>query len=209
MAANIGMKRTIWTIFNIFIVLLLLLSLSSPVSAEAGEWILTGSLNTARYVQSTTLLSDGKVLITGGWSGSSHLASAEIYDPDTHIWTATGSMNSVRVGHSISLMSNGKVLVAGGAISDFIMINSAELYDPINEKWTYTSSMNNARQNHTATQLPNGEVLVVGGKNGQTHSSAIASCELYDPSTGIWTNTVSLNIARDGHGLRFYLMAEC
>ena len=45
-----------------------------------------------------------------------------------------------------------------------------------------------ARQRHTATLLPNGKVLLAGGLGPSP-----ASAELYDPSTGIWSATGSLN----------------
>src|SRR5215831_4537801 len=59
--------------------------------------------------------------------------------------------------------------------------------------WTYTGSLNTPRARHTATLLPNGKVLVVGGSD-----TAPASAELYDPSTGTWSPTGSLNVIRWG-----------
>ena len=56
---------------------------------------------------------------------------------------------------------------------------------------------------HTATLLPNGMVLVAGGRDGIsfTPSDVLASAELYDPASGTWTATGSLNTARDcSHG---------
>ena len=53
-----------------------------------------------------------------------------------------------------------------------------------------------ARRIHTATLLPNGMVLVAGGSG---NSGYLASTELYDPATGTWTATGSLNTARDSH----------
>src|SRR5262249_55713749 len=59
------------------------------------SWTATGSLGTARYVHTATLLPSGKVLVAGGtdWtviSGSIYLSSAELYDPAAGTWTATG-----------------------------------------------------------------------------------------------------------------------
>ena len=49
---------------------------------------------------------------------------------------------------------------------------------------------------HTATLLQNGKVLVAGGLTTSWHS---ASAELYDPASGTWTATGSLNTARSYH----------
>ncbi len=62
--------------------------------------------------------------------------------------------------------------------------------------FTLTGSMNVARWYHTATLLNNGKVLVAGGLDG---SSATASAELYDPSTGTWSTTGSMAVARYKH----------
>ena len=48
---------------------------------------------------------------------------------------------------------------------------------------------------HTATLLPNGKVLVAGGNN----SGILTSAELYDPASGSWSATGSLNTARYQH----------
>ena len=63
----------------------------------SGTWTATGSLNTARYCHTATLLPNGKVLVAGGYDGNSgYLTSAELYDPATGTWTATGSLNTAR-----------------------------------------------------------------------------------------------------------------
>src|SRR5262245_977747 len=52
------------------------------------------------------------------------------------------------------------------------------------------------REIYTATLLPNGQVLVAGGLG---NSGLLASAELYDPATGLWTETGSLVTARYQH----------
>jgi hypothetical protein len=54
--------------------------------------------------------------------------------------------------------------------------------------------MSVARLSHTAVLLPNGKVLVAGGAD--TNDINLASAELYDPSTRLWTNTGSMAVAR-------------
>jgi len=60
------------------------------------------------------LLPNGKVLVAGGYNGSTLVSSAELYDPASGTWTATGSLNTARGRHTATLLPNGKVLVAGG-----------------------------------------------------------------------------------------------
>jgi hypothetical protein len=49
--------------------------------------------------------------------------------------------------------------------------------------------------------LPNDKVLVAGGFNHSIHNpnGCISSAELYDPASGTWSSTGSLNTAREGH----------
>src|SRR2546423_472363 len=74
----------------------------------------TGSLNIGRYFHTATLLSNGKVLVTGGYDGVNYLTSAELYDPASGTWSVTGSLTTARYLHTATLLPNGKVLVAGG-----------------------------------------------------------------------------------------------
>jgi hypothetical protein len=164
----------------------------------SGTWTATGSLVTARYVHSATLLPNGKVLVAGGFNDSSgYLASAELYDPASGIWTATGSLATARLLHTATLLPNGQVLVAGGSNGSSNRFASAELYDPASGTWTATGSLATARLRHTATLLPNGQVLVTGGVNSSGVASA--SAELYDPASGSWAATGNLAAARIDH----------
>ena len=141
-----------------------------------GTWTATGSLITARFNHTATLLPNGKVLVAAGIDGSNNLASAELYDPASGTWTATGSLNIARRQHTATLLPNGKVLVAGGNVAGSPSA-SAELFDPASGTWTATGTLNTGRFGHTATLLSNGKVLAAGGSN---LSSALASAELYD-----------------------------
>ncbi|HBA61871.1 MAG TPA: hypothetical protein DCZ92_13875 [Elusimicrobia bacterium] len=160
--------------------------LVDPVWTAAGA----GSLATARFAHTATLLPDGKVLVAGG-SGAAALLTAEVYDPAAGTWSATGPLATARYGHTATLLPNGKVLVVGGYTGASELL-SAELYDPAAGTWSATGSLATARSYHTATLLPNGKVLVAGGNVG----TELFTAELYDPATGIWSVTGSLATAR-------------
>lgn len=141
-----------------------------------GIWKATGSMTTARYLHTATLLPNGKVLVAGGQGNYQLYSSAELYDPTSGTWTATGSMTTERTNQTATLLTNGLVLVAGGLGYQNIPLASAELYNPRTGAWTATSSMSTARVYHTATLLTNGLVLVSGG---EPPGVGLASAELY------------------------------
>ena len=74
----------------------------------------TGSMTTARALQTATVLKDGTVLVTGGDAGSGPLATAEVYDPTAGTFSPTGSMGATRESHTATLLNDGTVLVTGG-----------------------------------------------------------------------------------------------
>jgi hypothetical protein len=76
------------------------------------------------------------------------------------------------------------------------------MYDPTARKWSLAGSLSLPRAEHTATLLDNGKVLVAGGYTRGPYSNQVTytkAAELFDPVTGLWTPTGSLNAPHDGH----------
>lgn len=70
----------------------------------------------------------------------------------------------------------------------------------VGASWQPTGDLTTGREFHTATLLPDGKVLVAGGYGGDGPlHEVLASAELYDPATGVWTPTGSMNTARVSH----------
>jgi len=187
-------------IAGVFVILIVLgVAMShAQVVAPSGTWSVTGSMHAPRAQQATALLQNGKVLVAGGWSLPGNLAASEIFDPATGTWSLTGSMALDHASAPAVTLPNGKVLVAGGCINGCTNVTPvAELYDPATGKWSYTGYLGSPRYYYTATLLKTGKVLVVGGCNAAACGGVTASAELYDPATGTWTPTGSLNVARD------------
>ena len=113
-------------------------------------------------------------------------------------FVATGSMGAARAGATATLLPDGRVLVAGGTSDGKASLGSAELYDPRSETFSATGSMVTPRVSATAVLLADGRVLVAGGNRGDGNAgiAALASAELYDPQTGMFTATGSMQIAR-------------
>jgi N-acetylneuraminic acid mutarotase len=158
-------------------------------------WDAAGTMLEGRKLHATTLLQDGRVLVTGGESATGNVASAEVYYPNTNGWALTGPMPVSRREHTATLLDNGKVLVAGG-VNSTGTIAVCHLYDPATGLWSVTGSLNSGRFGHTATRLANGKVIVAAGCFG---GSQISTAEVYDPATGQWTLTGALTTPRCNH----------
>ena len=132
------------------------------------------------------------------WQGVTYPA---VVDP---AWTTTGLLAQRRKSHSGALLSNGTVLIAGGErpTTNTLVLASAELFDPLTGTFSPTGSMNQARTKHTATALANGTALVAGGgfrMDITQNEIPLRSAELYDPVTGVFTNTGQMVTARSEH----------
>lgn len=170
------------------------------VSPRTGSWSKTGAMTIDRYHHTATLLPNGQVLVTGGFSNSDTTARTELYTIKNGKWAKARPMSTPRVYHTATLLPNGKVLVVGGWINDANdsgnALASAEIYTTRTGRWTKTGSLTDARLGHTATLLSNGKVLVVGGTTDRQSGDGLASAELYDPTTGTWSATGSMSVSR-------------
>ena len=140
---------------------------------RSGTFAGAGNMNVARKFHTSTLLTNGQVLITGGGDNS-----AELFDPATGSFALTGQMIVARSWHTATLMPDGRVLIVGGQDNG---AQTAELFDPTTGLFTPTGSMAIPRMAHTATLLQNGTVLIAGGFSTDAET---ATTEIYDPATG-------------------------
>lgn len=178
------------------------LSILSPLLAVLilaavgqGAWILTGSMPDPSRDHVATLLNDGRVLIIGGTGGGN---TAELYDPITGTFDPAGStLLCHQQGATATRLLDGRVLIIGGPGCG--TSTGAEVYDPVAGTFSLTGSLNTPNISHQAAiLLPNGHVLIAGGQTNFPDPQSLASAELFDPSTGIFTRTGSMITDRSG-----------
>jgi len=99
-------------------------------------------------------------------------------------------MAASRIGHFAIVLGNGKVLVIGGGTA------IAELFDPATNSFSFIGSTASASV-QAATLLADGRVLLSGEHNSD--SSAALPSEVYDPATGQFTRTGTMNTVRVGY----------
>jgi hypothetical protein len=109
-----------------------------------GRWTATGSMATGRSSQFAIRLSDGRVLVAGGYADVAGCTNnstwrAEIWDPSTKLWSDAPHMIKPRSDPSGVVLPDGRVLVAGGFLVDNCTarpnggdrdINEAEVFTP-------------------------------------------------------------------------------
>lgn len=149
-------------------------------------WTATGSLTHARGWARSVRLTNGKVMVVGGYTGGVALATCELYDPSTGTWADTGSLGTKRLQFGIWLLSNGKVMVAGGHNAAGSDLNTTELYDPVAATWSGTGNLSYSPRYPLYTVLGDGRPLISGGTiNGGANSTNVVN--VYDIGAGTWS----------------------
>jgi hypothetical protein len=168
-----------------------------------GVFTPTGNMGEPRQGPALARLLDGRVLVAGGTDLASPNTNAEIFNPATGTFTPTGSLTQARFQTPI-VLPDGRVLLAGGFGPGALPLASAEVYDPATGLFTATGSMTIPRQRAAQAILPDGRVLIAGGQTsltaGNIPTTVTALAEIYDPVTGQFSATGSLNIARSRPG---------
>lgn len=158
------------------------------------SWSATANMTVPRAFHVAAVLAS-RVLIAGGWDGSTPHASAELYDWTTRTWATTGGMATARMGATATRLNDGRVLVAAGW--NGADLATAEVYDPLAGTFSSAGAMTGPRHFHTATLLATGNVLVAGGQVGP--APPLATAQVYNVAANTWGATGSLLAGQTSH----------
>lgn len=111
----------------------------------------------------------------------------------------SGNLKIARFAHSSTLLPNGTVLVVGGSGENGEILDSGEIIDPVTGRSNFVGNMSVKRAGHSATLLRDGKVLIAGGSGADPFVGAQPDAELFDPVTGRFEKTGSMNYPRLSH----------
>jgi hypothetical protein len=165
----------------------------------AGAFTSAGRMGDARTDHTATLLSDGRVLVVGGYDGNFDVAAAEVWDPKTGQFAAAGELAEPRHGHAAALLPDGRVLVVGGCCQEgdrHEAMGPVEIWDPAASTFNPAAPLSEDRSGHSMTVLSDGRMLVVGGDK---YGNELDSAEIWEPATGLFGPAGLLADRRTGH----------
>jgi hypothetical protein len=122
------------------------------------------------------------VLVTGGLNDKKQsYSSTYLYDPASDSWTKSGLLNTARTDPAGAVLHDGRVLVAGGY---------------------FTNGKGPGDEMGTGMVPGSGEAILAAFHPGLAdidlpdYAAAMATAEVYDPSSGTWSETGPMTYAR-------------
>jgi len=159
------------------------LSTAYLFDAQLETWSTVGSLVHGRSNHAATLLSDGTVLVTGGFAQANVM---ETYDPVGKSFSAlTPQLTGNHSNHAQLALPSGKVVLFGGSYTS----GAVESYDPATGDVASLPSLAGVGDDPAVLVLRTGRVLVAGGLYGSSASSGV---RIFDPGDSTTGNVATL-----------------
>jgi len=165
-----------------------------------------------RSSHTATLMSDGRVLIAGGFGSTGQpLDTLVICDPRSTVRSCAQlggvPMFTARGGHTATLLSKGlragQVLLCGGqtgTAGNYSITPNCETFNPVTNSPSPAGAMLSPREGHAAVLMRSGKVFVTGGRRDSGNAWIYEPMnELYDPTADAWTPASALLQGRINH----------
>jgi hypothetical protein len=170
--------------------------------ATTPEWQTIGELSQPRAYASAVALSNGKILIVGGFDRSAPdvmNVQSELIDPATGSVTLLPQRLLGRVHQSITSAWEDLIVVAGGVEWNeayWSPVDRVDVFRPAQRGWVLGAPLKYPRSDHAATALQDGRVLVTGGN---ANTSLLTTTEIYNPRIDKWIEAAPMPRARTQH----------
>lgn len=138
---------------------------------SANSWTVLPKMTYARWYPSATPLSDGRILVTGGWQTTEHTNAGvpEIYDPVANTWTElTTAYNPFETYPFIYMLSDGRLVHVNG--SEYPTVT--DILDLTTDSWSVVDS-NITDGGSSAMYLP--DKIVKAGSASDSQESGPSS----------------------------------
>jgi hypothetical protein len=146
------------------------------------------------------LLSDGRVMVIGGFGGGGAfgIANAELFDPSTDNWNLVPNMAYRRWYPTATTLPDGRILVtAGWQTSAHTNAGISEIYNPATNAWAQLTNANNPFETYPFLYvLPDGRIIHLGGSEYATDTDVL------DINTQTWS-VIDPNIVDGGSATMF------
>lgn len=150
--------------------------------SATGTWSETASLPVTRLDYAIATLTDGRLLLAGGYDYRASFTTTYILDPVAALWTETAPMAQDRANPAATLLPDGRVLVVGGY--HYVDVSAESIAG------MFAVGDNGPRSRDGAKLLDSGP--------GPLQGRALATAEVFDPSSGTWAATGPMRYARTG-----------
>lgn len=134
---------------------------------ERPAWRTAGPLTAPRDEALGVTLSDGRILVVGGWHQGTALGTAETWEPRTEQWSPTGTLATARSGFALTALPGGRAAVSGGLVGGDAEATSVEVWSPERGTWAAGAPLARGRAGHRVVEVGPGTFLVVGGSRAE------------------------------------------
>ncbi len=150
-------------------------------------WALAGSMPERRLGGEAVSLGDF-IYLVGGVGGTTAMLR---YDPVEDSWSVLPGPSQPRE-HVAATAFDGELWVIGGRWQGIGALATVEIFDPASGEWRDGPALNEARSGFGAATV--GERIVVAGGEilGPRPWTALASAEVYDPASAVWSRLPDL-----------------
>jgi len=180
--------------------------LSHPILVDP-DWQSTGDMSHGRFYHGANVLTDSRVLVTGGCSSSvcsgdlsipacrTVPAAAEVLDLSSRRWSTIANAAQGTFFHVAESLPDGSVLIAGGCGNPDCsgVTDMAEIFELATSAFRTIDPLPEAVAGMASARLSDGKILVAGGC---TIRDCTTSSWTFDPATETFTTVAALNVAR-------------